>query len=464
MIKLKENKGVILIIISIITAVLMLLTFNYWDGQTLMAWSVSNYDLLFEGRLNEFYTEKIVNVRGAIQTDGCSSPLMLIPEMIWDFPIWVTHYFNGNYYVGTLPCVFYYKLFLFLTTACIAFVVSRIIYEQTDNKEKSFLGIILTMGSAQIMLSTMYTGQDEVVYLLFMLLSFWAAIKSNKKMMVLWGTLSVMCCPIMLVPYAVLVILSEKRFLHIISYIVISLLPNTLWNLYSRGVADKEIVAIDDGDFIGKMMDMIAFPTTTGLASVVGIILCIIVFTAFFKTDKENETSDFQTYIWYMSATFISISFLMENFFYRLLLYVPFILILILTNKKEDNLNINLFLITVLEYLRMITGGYESPQNMNTSYVALTGVMTRLLNATGSEAIEGYRYVVGKLVENISVLGKIIPTLNAVILVCAALLLFINHERNSKVYKLEISYKLSTVINVACMPLFMMIFYAILFR
>lgn len=165
-----------------------------------------------------------------------------------------------------------------------------------------------------------------------------------------------------------------------------------------------------------------------------------------------------------MSAAFLSISFLMENFFYRLMLYVPFILILVLTNKKDNNMNLNIFLITLLEYLRMITGGYESPQNMNTAYVALTGVMTRLLELTGSEAVGSYRYVVGKLVENVSIIGKLIPAFNAVIVVCAALLLFINHERNSRDYKLNINYRLSTVIYIACMPLFMVVFYAILFR
>ncbi len=461
---MRIKKSHTLIIIAVATAILMLFTFNYWDGQTLMVWSVSNYDLLFEGRLNEFYTDKLLNVRGAIQTSGCSSPLMMIPQMIWDLPIWLTHYFNGNYYVGTLPCVFYYKLFLLLVTVCIALVVGRIIKEQTGDVNKSSLGIVLTMGSAQIMLSTMYTGQDEVVYLLFMLLSFWAAVKNQKKMMVLWGTLSVMCCPIMLVTYIVLVILSEKRFIRIISYIVISLLPNALWGLYSSGAADKEVVAIDDGDFIGKMLDMIVFPSTTGQVSLVGIIICIIVFTAYFKKDKEDGAPDFQTYIWYMSITIITITFLMDNFFYRLLLYVPFVLILILTNKRDENINLNIFLITLLEYLRMFTGGYESPQNLNTGYVALTGVMTKMLEATGSEAIEGYRYVVGKLVENFKVLGDLVPTFNAIALVCVALLLYINHEHNNRVYKLSISYKISTLLYVACMPLFMIVFYGILLR
>ena len=57
---------------SIFTAIIMLLTFNYWDGQTLMVWSVSNWDILFEGRVADFYTEKIINTRGAIQLGGCS--------------------------------------------------------------------------------------------------------------------------------------------------------------------------------------------------------------------------------------------------------------------------------------------------------------------------------------------------------------------------------------------------------
>lgn len=40
-----------LFLIAGLTAVIMLITFNYMDTQTLVAWSVNTYDLLFENRM-----------------------------------------------------------------------------------------------------------------------------------------------------------------------------------------------------------------------------------------------------------------------------------------------------------------------------------------------------------------------------------------------------------------------------
>ena len=76
---MSKRMFIVLLGIAIFTSALVLITFNYWDGQTLMVWSVNNYDLLAEGRIRDFYVYTQMNLRGAIHPDGCSSPFMLIP-------------------------------------------------------------------------------------------------------------------------------------------------------------------------------------------------------------------------------------------------------------------------------------------------------------------------------------------------------------------------------------------------
>ncbi|WP_026504927.1 hypothetical protein [Butyrivibrio sp. NC3005] len=426
-----------------------------------MVWSVSNWDILFEGRVADFYTEKIINTRGAIQLGGCSSPLMLIPQMIWNFPIWITHYFNGKRFVGTIFCVYWYKLFLLAVTLMIGILIYRIINRMTGEKKKAQLGMILMLGSAQTMLSTMYTGQDEIVYLLAILLSYDALIQKKKKWFIVWGIVSVTLCPIMIIGYAVLVVLSEKNLIKIVGKILLSIIPNGLWSLYSIGMENKIEVSINDSEFIDKMMNMAKFPITTGDASIVGIIICIIFILAYLTKKEKTEL-----YLLYLNSIMVLISFFMDNFFYRLLIYVPFTILTILVITKEERTNMSLLLFTILEYIRMFVGGYESLQNLNTAYVAKSKIMEELLIKSGSNAIDGYRYVVGKICEHIKMAGSIVPLLNSMSIVCVGAILFIAcySKRDNNLFKMDINRNYIIDAYIACMPIIMIIFFTILFR
>ena len=213
---------------------------------------------------------------------------------------------------------------------------------------------------------------------------------------IVWGIVSVTLCPIMIIGYAVLVVLSEKNLIKIVGKILLSIIPNGLWSLYSIGMENKIEVSINDSEFIDKMMNMAKFPITTGDASIVGIIICIIFILAYLTKKEKTEL-----YLLYLNSIMVLISFFMDNFFYRLLIYVPFTILTILVITKEERTNMSLLLFTILEYIRMFVGGYESPQNLNTAYVAKSKIMEELLIKSGSNAIDGYRYVVGKFV-NIS--------------------------------------------------------------
>lgn len=466
---LNKKSFIVLAVISGITTLLMLLTFNYWDGQTLMAWSVNNYDILVEGRIRDFYIDKQVNLRGAIQTDGCSSPFMLIPQMIWNFPIWITHYFNGNLNVATLPCIYWYKLFLVVMTILCGCVCYKIIYQLTNDKNRATMGLLLMCATPEVILSTMYTGQDEVVYLFFILMALYSSINNKKRAFIVWSMCAITCCPIMLIPFTVMLFVKEKKILKIVMSYLIVFIPTILWEVISIGAPAKEVVGIDSGAFASGMMDLINFSSTTGMVSVAGVILVVLVFWCYYDKSStfEVETvalNDSIQIIWYVAVSMILISFLMDNFFYRLLLYVPFVLILVLGSEKKRTLSLNMFLVSVLAYLRMFTGGYNSPQNMNTTYVARTNILMKICEMTGSTKYDVYDGLNDKILEKLPLLADYVTLMNAVIIAAALILLYINHPKNRREYELAIPVKVSVIFNVLCMPLFLFVFYGLLLK
>lgn len=54
-----------LAVVTILTTFLALITFEYWDLDSMTAWTMNFWDLFFEGRLNEFYEYTALNVHGA---------------------------------------------------------------------------------------------------------------------------------------------------------------------------------------------------------------------------------------------------------------------------------------------------------------------------------------------------------------------------------------------------------------
>lgn len=472
---MKKNlnyKKVIMILlgISVFFSVIMLLLYNYWDGQTLLAWSVSNWDLLVEGRLRDFYTDKLVNLRGAIHPDGCGNPFMLVPIMLWNFPIWITHYFNGNYFVGTLPCIYWYKVFLLIITGVLALGVYKIIIKFGNTSELGWIGVLLIMASPEILLSTMYSGQDEVVYLALFVWAFYAKMLEKEKCFYFLSLCAITCCPLMMLPFLVVLICSQKNIFKILIACLGMLIPTALWEIFSIGAKNKSYLNLNSGSFIADMMNRVEIPTSTGVASLSAILIICLLFVVYFYAENDytnpinNPMILWEKSIWYMTIAFVILSFLMENMFYRLLLYVPFLVVLILIRDKQEANVFNLFIVTVLSYCRLLMSGYNSPQTLNTIYVAKSPLLLKVCALTGSNKYEVYDALFDKLVEKIPMLNDLATMINAVIIMCIIILLFCNHPWQKKEYKMQGSSLIILSMYVACIPLAIVVFMALLLK
>lgn len=455
---------ILALILTLIGAFFIFWSFNYIDGQSIMAWSVNNWDLLVEGRWKDFYLDKAINLRGAAHSDmtdeGMISPFIYLAQSIWCLPIWLTHYFNGNLYVGTIGCVYWYKLFLFLVTVVTAYYCHRITKRISGDAYSSLLAGFLVLASSEVMLSTGYAGQDEIVYLCAMMISLDCLMRDKIIAFVLLSMYVVTLCPIMIIAVMPMLLIKEKNILKILAYAVVMFLPMLFWELVSSGMEQK-FTATTMADQLKRTLDYIQIPIISGTASVMVIAVLVVYFYAFIT---KPDVSD-KKLLWISTLLMVYMSFFNDNLFYRSLLYVPFVAILIAC-EAGGNIDIKLFLMTVLTYVRFFALGIDSPMHMNTRYTKMNTVIVAICRARGSDKYEQSDPLVTKIFEKAPGIYPLKASMNGVCVAAILILLWITYsERNEKAiagYRI-LDKRVLVVLYGMCMLLYMIAFYAVIF-
>lgn len=458
----------LLIVITVITGFMMLITFEYEDADSLAAWSLNFWDLFFQGKLSEFYEYSALNVHGAAHTNCGGNYLWLLPLCIWNFPLWIVHSVSGIASIENFYSICWSKLFLVLMQIITAYVCGKICNMITSDKKKVFLTVLLIMASPEILVSIGYAGQDEIVYVCLFVTALYCFLKGYWKRCYAMLICCVTFCPIMLIPVLALLLLKEKRIYRLLIYIVGTVLPLLLFELCYGGSSVYQTVK-HTNDFVDMLYRMLAglkMDTMLGTFSIAGIILCILFFYCYMEEIPENgEQKYYQKLIFLFSILFVMISFFMVDDFYRMFLYVPFLILMIMTSGQE--LENNLFLFTVLTYGRMFQvcrGSY--PKSMNTCYVMRNSWITALCDRLGSTryladpehctCLWAYIYNWGKLLE---VMNLLVETCLVGIVV---LLLVMNRCGYQKQYKPMFREKVVLTIYVFCMPIVLLGYYVML--
>ena len=448
--------------ISALTTISMFLTFKYLDAQTLLAHAVTGWDAVFSGNPSSFYALKLENARDAVQPDGLLTPVAMFPIMIWSLPVWLTHTFNGNYAVSSLGCIYYYKIVLFLFTILLAYAACSIIkyFVGEDEKENQLLTAIFIISSPELLLCTMYAGQDEIFYIAFMALAINSFIRKNNKWFMIWSVCAVACCDIMLAPVLALILISNKKFLSIILKTVVLLIPRTVWALATIGAEYKSYLEGGDTFQVSEIFNVLVMDTTTGQASIAAIAFVLILLYSFnLKEDDDKEYM--RKAVWIIASMMTVIAFLMENHFYRLFLYMPFVIVLIMIS---ENKKINTFMYMLIIYIRMFTGGYNSPMTLNTEYVAEGSFAQKLCDLFGSDKYNVYDCLTTKLIEKAPILESLVPTMNGIAIAGIVVILYLTFKNKKKDIDIPFSRSVINGLIVFCMPVYLLLFYMLLFK
>lgn len=466
-----SKKYNILILLAYAINFLMLITFEYLDVDSLTAWSLNIWDLIFgSGNLGDFYEYTELNLRGATYVNCAGNYLWLLPICIWNFPLWLFHVITGTMSVTNFYSICWMKLFFVVVLILCAIVVSKICYFYTSDKEKSIIAYILMLLSPEILISTGYAAQDEIVYICALVWAFYFYINEKYLKGYLLLLLAVTCCPIILIPAIILILVKQKQLAFVIGNVIGLLIPSFAFEFIYRNDEIFQYMKTRHGmSVLGtSMLNGLTVSLPEGEVSIAIGILIVLFFLAYMTEDIENNK---ERVLGLVTLSMVTICFFMSVSFYRLFLYVPFLLILVL--KTGENMNINLFLLTIVAYCRCfheLTSYY--PQTMNMYNIMKNSWITDLHDKYGLyDYLNFDRGGLGKYFLE----GDYISLLNTVSATCTyvgiRLLLFINFSvlknemstKKKKIYELKLSYTVSLWVYCACVPLMMVAFFKMLF-
>lgn len=151
--RVKYNSYIFLIFVAVFTGLLMLITFEYEDVDSLTAWSLNFWDLFFKGRLDEFYVYTAQNIRGAMHENCGGNYLWILPLCVWNLPLWVIHTVSWTLLATDFLSICWTKLFLYLLHIVTACVSGKICAMMTSDRNKIVLTILLVFASPEILLS-----------------------------------------------------------------------------------------------------------------------------------------------------------------------------------------------------------------------------------------------------------------------------------------------------------------------
>lgn len=346
-----------------------------------------------------------------------------------------------------------------------AYFSAKICYMLTKDKDKSIQTVILLLLSPELLMSVGYAGQDEIVYIGLFVMALYYYFQGHWKKCYLMLVCCVTICPIMLIPVLVLLLLKEKNLYKIALETVITALPLVLFELlYRNDAIYQEVKEYNSFATIAEGMLLTTKVTLSSTTvSACGILLCIIFFVCY-NMKKEADDAYRKKVIYILAVVFGSICFLMmTNRFYRLFLYVPFLVLLLMVSVHD--LGMNLLLFTVVTYGRAYASlRAEYPQNMNTSYIMKNSWITKLCELVGSDTYmtSSDRYGVCLWTR----FSEMSTVYHMVVATCAfaamLLLLIINYPNNQQNYKVMISDKLILTVCAMCMPIILLAFYVVL--
>lgn len=464
---LRQKLYMALAALALFATFMALITFEYWDLDSMTAWTMNFWDLLFKGRLDEFYEYTALKLHGAKHYNCEGNYLWLLPWCLWNLPMWAVSFLRGGEEVAFWSLCWSKSFLLLMELVTIWFCV-KISALLISDAQKKLLLVLLMLASPEIMMSVGYSGQDEMTYVCFFSIALYCFLKRRRGWAYFWMVCAVSCCPLMLMPALALFLMEEKNPGRLLLKIAGLLTPLFLFEMaYRNDLTYQTAKAANDfAKMAEEMLSASTIHTAMGEISIAAFLLAIVYFGCY-RMNIIEETAEWERIVLYVTAViFVVISFLMSNGFYRLFLYVPFLLLLLLTS--EQDLQVNMLLLVVLTYGRTLFACYRNePDNMNTYCVMKNSWITALCDRLGSTKYYAenasclYDYLKGR---------SITPGLMALAMSCVmasvALLLFLNRPWCKEAIRVQggVKTSFSVVAYSLCTPALLLLFYVSLFR
>lgn len=443
-------------VVSILCIVFMTVIFDYCDGDVYIAWSMDFLDCLFGKANKEFYEYSALNLH--IENSlfkGCDkSVLMILPLAIWNIPVWIAHRITGEMIVTGIWDITWMKLGFILCIVITAVECTKIVKAVRPDANSEFV-FPLMLGSFDVLCSTLYAAQDEIVYLMVLVIAMRHMINRKIILFLVFSTLSVALNPEMIIPVIIMILFYEDRIWKVFLDAFICVVPLGIINFIYRNNEVYNNARVTGSEFTRSL-----FSTDIGLKigeNTVSLFIILICLMLFFIYAHRDEKPDNRNMVWSMALLMVGMSLLSTggyiNYFYRDLLFVPFLIILILTSEQNSTTNVILYLLYTWgrSILGLVNG---APQSMSSAYLSINNITLRKIYDNVGKLIMGKFYG-----DKISLLANS-GLITAVCLSLAIVIFYINSRSGLKTeYRLfEINKDILVAFNSLLVPIILLAF------
>jgi hypothetical protein len=175
---------------------------------------------------------------------------------------------------------------------------SKVVAHVTKDRKRAWLAWPLVLGSGELLISTCYAGQDEIIYLALMVMAVYYWMQKKQVKMVICGSISVILCPIMLIPYLILIMMREKRVVFILAQAAVPFLVNAVFNFAYRNDAVYQYATSEMPGYVPLSTYIMEGVNLNGIGTgysslwVAGIIYVIALYVSYAKKTAGEAESE----------------------------------------------------------------------------------------------------------------------------------------------------------------------------
>lgn len=327
-------------VISLAAGIVLFLSYGYMDLKAWTVWSINLWDCLFDGKLWNYYEYCAENIYNLECVYMGSNYLALIPWAIWNLPLWILQRFFGVAAAGHAWTLLYSKIFLVVVHAVALYYtykIVRIVKPEDTGMETLYLSFSFPFA----MISVYYAGQTDIISICLFVIAVYQLLNHNRKMFLLFSVLSIAAKPYVLIPFAAVVLLTEKEVWKIIRDAVAGVSVMILFHIvYFNAPMYRE--SLSNGPSGKQLNSLLGLSVNNFLGMNISLFLVAVLCVYFFLYIRPWEKEDPKALIYAIIIPILLFFLFTEYKFYRVVYLFPYLYILFAINS--DRLGLNLLL------------------------------------------------------------------------------------------------------------------------
>ena len=244
------------------------------------------------GDIGEFYKQSLVSaVESGVITDACNYNIVLYLILaVIMLPISIIQHV-GAYTFTDIQEVTYFNIIVSVAVVYVAYELNRLMLDLKLKEETAKTTAYLYLTSLMVLMASVGFSQMDVFYLIFVVWGLRAYVKKKYIRFSLLFSVAIMLKSFPILFFVPMILLVEKRMLHIIKHMVIALGATLLYGVvYSKDLGyqfSKEVLG-EIYNFKNRLVSG-GFETELGFLSV---FILILVITCLWSFDKKIEEKD----------------------------------------------------------------------------------------------------------------------------------------------------------------------------